>query len=92
MVECGSVPFRGANCRWPAALGRWAESLDFPPLLVNDSRVNLGIEALTMLAAPAPVTERAVHGTGALLPALRAQAPPRLEGLSPWSASDSPRS
>ncbi|WP_329350242.1 LLM class flavin-dependent oxidoreductase [Streptomyces sp. NBC_01261] len=53
------------------ALGRTAEHLGFTSLFVNDSLISPRIEALTMLAALAPATERATLGTGALLPFLR---------------------
>src|SRR6266487_3180654 len=45
-----------------------AEQLGFSSLFVNDSLISARIEALTMLAALAPVTERVTLGTGALLP------------------------
>ncbi len=48
-----------------------AEQLGFSSLFVNDSLISPRIEALTMLAALAPVTEQATLGTGALLPFLR---------------------
>ncbi len=48
-----------------------AEQLGFSSLFVNDSLISPRIEALTMLAALAPVTERVTLGTGALLPFLR---------------------
>jgi alkanesulfonate monooxygenase SsuD/methylene tetrahydromethanopterin reductase-like flavin-dependent oxidoreductase (luciferase family) len=48
-----------------------AEQLGFDSLWVNDSLVSPRIEALTMLAAAAPVTERVTLGTAALLPVLR---------------------
>jgi alkanesulfonate monooxygenase SsuD/methylene tetrahydromethanopterin reductase-like flavin-dependent oxidoreductase (luciferase family) len=48
-----------------------AERLGFDSLWVNDSLVSPRIEALTMLAALAPVTERVTLGTAALLPVLR---------------------
>ena len=48
-----------------------AEQLGFSSLFVNDSLISPRIEALTMLAALAPVTERATLGTGAFLPFLR---------------------
>lgn len=48
-----------------------AEQLGFSSLFVNDSLISPRIEALTMLAALAPVTEHATLGTGALLPFLR---------------------
>ena len=48
-----------------------AEQLGFSSLFVNDALISPRIEALTMLAALAPVTERVTLGTGALLPFLR---------------------
>lgn len=48
-----------------------AEQLGFSSLFVNDSLISPRIEALTMLAALAPVTGRVTLGTGALLPFLR---------------------
>jgi len=48
-----------------------AEQLGFSSLFVNDSLISPRLEALTMLAALAPVTERVTLGTGALLPFLR---------------------
>jgi alkanesulfonate monooxygenase SsuD/methylene tetrahydromethanopterin reductase-like flavin-dependent oxidoreductase (luciferase family) len=48
-----------------------AESLGYDSLWVNDSLLTPRIEALTMLAAVAAVTERVTLGTAALLPVLR---------------------
>ncbi|MDI2130197.1 LLM class flavin-dependent oxidoreductase [Yinghuangia seranimata] len=48
-----------------------AESLGYSSLFVNDSLISPRIEALTMLAALAPVTDQIALGTGALLPFLR---------------------
>ncbi|MFF1903486.1 LLM class flavin-dependent oxidoreductase [Kitasatospora sp. NPDC058218] len=53
------------------AFAREAEESGFSSLFVNDSLLSPRIEALTMLAALAPVTERVTLGTGALLPVLR---------------------
>ena len=53
------------------ALGRHAERSGFSSLFVNDSLVSPRIEALTMLAALAPVTGTVTLGTAALLPFLR---------------------
>lgn len=53
------------------ALGRHAERLGFSSLFVNDSLISPRIEALTMLAALAPVTEAVTLGTAALMPFLR---------------------
>jgi alkanesulfonate monooxygenase SsuD/methylene tetrahydromethanopterin reductase-like flavin-dependent oxidoreductase (luciferase family) len=48
-----------------------AERLGYASLWVNDSLLSPRIEALTMLAALAPVTEQVTLGTAALLPVLR---------------------
>src|SRR5882757_810238 len=48
-----------------------AETLGFASLWANDSLLSPRIEALIMLAAVAPVTERVTLGTAALLPVLR---------------------
>ncbi|WP_433176942.1 LLM class flavin-dependent oxidoreductase [Actinoallomurus sp. CA-150999] len=53
------------------AFGVHAEGSGFSSLFVNDSLISPRIEALTMLAALAPATERVTLGTGALLPFLR---------------------
>ncbi|MER8011054.1 LLM class flavin-dependent oxidoreductase [Streptomyces sp. NPDC094149] len=53
------------------AFGRRAEDLGFSSLFVNDSLISPRIEALTMLAALAPVTREVTLGTAALLPFLR---------------------
>jgi alkanesulfonate monooxygenase SsuD/methylene tetrahydromethanopterin reductase-like flavin-dependent oxidoreductase (luciferase family) len=53
------------------ALAARAEQLGYSSLFVNDSLISPRIEALTMLAALAPATERVTLGTGALLPFLR---------------------
>ncbi|MER5445325.1 LLM class flavin-dependent oxidoreductase [Streptomyces sp. NPDC002764] len=53
------------------AFGRRAEDLGFSSLFVNDSLISPRIEALTMLAALAPVTRAVTLGTAALLPFLR---------------------
>src|SRR6266511_4332115 len=48
-----------------------AERLGYSSVWANDSLLTPRIEALTMLAALAPVTERVTLGTAALLPVLR---------------------
>lgn len=53
------------------AFGRYAERSGFSSLFVNDSLISPRIEALTMLAALAPVTETVTLGTAALMPFLR---------------------
>ncbi|MGW3173763.1 LLM class flavin-dependent oxidoreductase [Streptomyces sp. NPDC001153] len=61
----------GDGPRELVAFGRRAERLGFSSVFVNDSLVSPRIEALTMLAALAPVTETVTLGTAALLPFLR---------------------
>ncbi|MEU6106432.1 LLM class flavin-dependent oxidoreductase [Streptomyces flaveolus] len=53
------------------AFGRCAERLGFSSLFAGDSLLSPRIEALTMLAALAPVTETVTLGTAALMPFLR---------------------
>jgi alkanesulfonate monooxygenase SsuD/methylene tetrahydromethanopterin reductase-like flavin-dependent oxidoreductase (luciferase family) len=53
------------------AFGRYAERSGFSSLFANDSLISPRIEALTMLAALAPVTETVTLGTAALMPFLR---------------------
>jgi len=53
------------------AFGRYAERAGFSSLFVNDSLISPRVEALTMLAALAPVTETVTLGTAALMPFLR---------------------
>lgn len=53
------------------AFGRYAECSGFSSLFANDSLISPRIEALTMLAALAPVTETVTLGTAALMPFLR---------------------
>ena len=48
-----------------------AEELGYSSLWVNDFLLTPRIEALTMLAAVAPLTSRVTLGTAALLPVLR---------------------
>ena len=66
------VQLTGADSRdaWIDRAKR-AESLGYDSLWVNDSLLTPRIEALTMLAAVAAVTERVALGTAALLPVLR---------------------
>jgi alkanesulfonate monooxygenase SsuD/methylene tetrahydromethanopterin reductase-like flavin-dependent oxidoreductase (luciferase family) len=52
-----------------------AEGLGYDSLWVNDSLLSPRIEALTMLAAIASVTERATLGTATLIPVLRRPVP-----------------
>ncbi|WP_030927022.1 LLM class flavin-dependent oxidoreductase [Streptomyces sp. NRRL S-646] len=67
------------NAQWNASddprelidFARRAERSGFSSLFVNDSLISPRIEALTMLAALAPVTDAVTLGTAALLPFLR---------------------
>src|SRR5258708_7014452 len=61
----------GGDPRELVAFAVRAEQLGFSSLFVNDTLISPRIEALTMLAALAPVTQRVTLGTGALLPFLR---------------------
>ena len=61
----------GDDPRDVIALAVRAEQLGFSSLFVNDSLISPRVEALTMLAALAPATERVTLGTAALLPFLR---------------------
>jgi alkanesulfonate monooxygenase SsuD/methylene tetrahydromethanopterin reductase-like flavin-dependent oxidoreductase (luciferase family) len=61
----------GSDSRDLLGFGTRAEDLGYDSLFVNDSLLTPRIEALTMLAALAPLTSRATLGTGALLPFLR---------------------
>ncbi|GGM78383.1 LLM class flavin-dependent oxidoreductase [Dactylosporangium sucinum] len=70
----------GGDPRDLVGFARAAERAGFASLWVNDSLISPRIEALTMLAALAPATDRVTLGTAALLPFLRrpvqaAQAP-----------------
>jgi alkanesulfonate monooxygenase SsuD/methylene tetrahydromethanopterin reductase-like flavin-dependent oxidoreductase (luciferase family) len=61
----------GGDPRELIAFAVRAESLGYDSLWVNDSLLSPRIEALTMLAAMAPVTDHVTLGTAALLPVLR---------------------
>lgn len=61
----------GDDPRGVMAFALRAERIGFSSLFVNDSLISPRIEALTMLAALAPATERVTLGTGALLPFMR---------------------
>jgi alkanesulfonate monooxygenase SsuD/methylene tetrahydromethanopterin reductase-like flavin-dependent oxidoreductase (luciferase family) len=61
----------GGDPRELIAFAVRAESLGYDSLWVNDSLLSPRIEALTMLAAVAPVTDHVTLGTAALLPVLR---------------------
>jgi alkanesulfonate monooxygenase SsuD/methylene tetrahydromethanopterin reductase-like flavin-dependent oxidoreductase (luciferase family) len=61
----------GADPRALADFAVRAEVLGYSSLWVNDGLLTPRIEALTMLAAVAPLTSRVTLGTSALLPVLR---------------------
>jgi alkanesulfonate monooxygenase SsuD/methylene tetrahydromethanopterin reductase-like flavin-dependent oxidoreductase (luciferase family) len=71
LMPTGTAQLAGAD---PAELMNFAaaaEDLGFDSLWVNDSLLSARVEALTMLAALAPATDRVLLGTAALLPVLR---------------------
>ncbi|MGQ4490635.1 LLM class flavin-dependent oxidoreductase [Streptomyces sp. SAS_281] len=59
------------DARELVAFGRSAERAGFTSLFANDSLISPRVEALTMLAALAPVTDSVTLGTAALMPFLR---------------------
>ena len=61
----------GADPRSLTGFAVRAEELGYSSLWVNDFLLTPRIEALTMLAAVAPLTQRVTLGTSALLPVLR---------------------
>lgn len=61
----------GSDPRGLLDLAAGLEVLGFDSLWVNDSLLSPRVEALTMLAAAAPVTRRVTLGTATLLPVLR---------------------
>jgi alkanesulfonate monooxygenase SsuD/methylene tetrahydromethanopterin reductase-like flavin-dependent oxidoreductase (luciferase family) len=61
----------GTDPRALLAFAARAEALGYASVWANDSLLSPRIEALTMLAAAAPVTERVTLGTATLLPVLR---------------------
>jgi alkanesulfonate monooxygenase SsuD/methylene tetrahydromethanopterin reductase-like flavin-dependent oxidoreductase (luciferase family) len=71
LIPIGKAQWGAADPRQLVDFARRAERLGFDSLWVNDSLVSPRIEALTMLATAAPVTERVTLGTAALLPVLR---------------------
>ncbi|WP_405013078.1 LLM class flavin-dependent oxidoreductase [Kitasatospora sp. NBC_01539] len=72
LLPTGSAQWgQGADPRELVPFALRAEQLGYDALFVNDSLLTPRIEALTMLAALAPVTRHATLGTGALLPFLR---------------------
>jgi alkanesulfonate monooxygenase SsuD/methylene tetrahydromethanopterin reductase-like flavin-dependent oxidoreductase (luciferase family) len=71
LIPTGTAQLGGAR---PAELMNFAtaaQDLGFDSLWVNDTLLSARVEALTMLAALAPATDRVLLGTAALLPVLR---------------------
>ncbi|MFG2514746.1 LLM class flavin-dependent oxidoreductase [Streptomyces sp. NPDC048584] len=71
LLPTGTAQWGAADPRELIAFGRYAERAGFSSLFANDSLISPRIEALTMLAALAPVTETVTLGTAALMPFLR---------------------
>ena len=71
LVPTGQAQWATGGARALTDFAARAEDLGYDSLWVNDSLLTPRIEALTMLAALAPVTSRVTLGTAALLPVLR---------------------
>ncbi len=71
LLPTGHAFWDGGDARRIIDFAVEAERLGYGSLWVNDSLLSPRIEALTMLAAVAPVTTRVTLGTAALLPVLR---------------------
>ncbi|MGI5325811.1 LLM class flavin-dependent oxidoreductase [Actinomadura nitritigenes] len=71
LIPIGKAQWDGADPRDLIGFAARAERLGFDSLWVNDGITESRIEALTMLAAAASVTERVTLGTAALMPVLR---------------------
>ncbi|MFD0691420.1 LLM class flavin-dependent oxidoreductase [Actinomadura fibrosa] len=71
LLPIGKAQWGGSDPRELVAFASRAERLGYDSLWVNDGITEARIEALTMLAAAAPVTERVTLGTAALMPVLR---------------------
>jgi alkanesulfonate monooxygenase SsuD/methylene tetrahydromethanopterin reductase-like flavin-dependent oxidoreductase (luciferase family) len=71
LLPIGKAQWDGADPRDLIGFAARAERLGFDSLWVNDGITEARIEALTMLAAAASVTERVTLGTAALMPVLR---------------------
>lgn len=72
LLPTGKVQWgEGADPRQLIDFAIRAERLGYASVWANDSLLSPRIEALTMLAALAPVTERVTLGTATLLPVLR---------------------
>ncbi|WP_207938989.1 LLM class flavin-dependent oxidoreductase [Actinomadura darangshiensis] len=71
LLPIGKAQWGDADPRELAGFAVQAERLGFDSVWVNDGIAEPRIEALTMLAAAAPVTERVTLGTAALMAVLR---------------------
>ncbi|GAA2156541.1 LLM class flavin-dependent oxidoreductase [Actinomadura napierensis] len=71
LIPIGKAQWGGADPRDLIAFAARAERLGFDSLWVNDGITESRIEALSMLAAAAAVTERVTLGTAALMAVLR---------------------
>ena len=70
-MPTGTAQLGGADPAELMDFAAAAQDLGFDSLWVNDSLLSARVEALTMLAALAPATDRLLLGTAALLPVLR---------------------
>jgi len=70
-MPTGTAQLAGADPAELMDFAAAAQDLGFDSLWVNDSLLSARVEALTMLAALAPATDRLLLGTAALLPVLR---------------------
>ena len=71
LMPTGTAQLGGADPAELMDFAAAAQDLGFDSLWVNDSLLSARVEALTMLAALAPATDRLLLGTAALLPVLR---------------------
>jgi alkanesulfonate monooxygenase SsuD/methylene tetrahydromethanopterin reductase-like flavin-dependent oxidoreductase (luciferase family) len=71
LLPTGTAQLGGADPAELMDFAAAAQGLGFDSLWVNDSLLSARVEALTMLAALAPATDRVLLGTAALLPVLR---------------------
>jgi alkanesulfonate monooxygenase SsuD/methylene tetrahydromethanopterin reductase-like flavin-dependent oxidoreductase (luciferase family) len=71
LMPTGTAQLAGADPAELMDFAAAAQDLGFDSLWVNDSLLSARVEALTMLAALAPATDRLLLGTAALLPVLR---------------------
>ena len=81
LLPIGAAQWGGGDPRELTDFAVQAEDLGFSSLWVNDFLLTPRIEALTMLAAVAPVTRRVRLGTAALLPVLRRPVQAEMSGI-----------